>query len=208
MTDSVTLPAVLLAAGASRRMGDHNKLLLPVAGRPLVRVLAERIQEAGVVDLLVVCGPRAEAVKAALAGVPCRCVANPEPGAGMGRSLAAGVARLPPEAPGVLALPADLPYLPASFLRRLVETWLQDASPERVVATRSAGIVRGPAVFGSAWFKALAALTGDDAGRTILRREAAAVIPVDCPDPAWLHDWDSPEDLDSGRGDLPEAVTE
>ncbi|MGJ3244261.1 MAG: nucleotidyltransferase family protein [Opitutales bacterium] len=196
MTGPDLLTAILLAAGSSKRMGNRNKLLMPVEGKALVRVMIERIQEAGLRNIIVVLGHEADAVKRALAGTPCRWVTNPDPDAGMGRSLAEGIRHLTPGTAGVLALPADLPHLPAAFLRRLVDTWLQDCSAERIVATRSAGIVRGPAVFGAAWFEALAALTGDDAGRTLLKRNDTPVVPVDCPDPAWLHDWDRPEDLD------------
>ena len=36
------IAVILLAAGESRRMGEANKLLLPVGGEPLVRRTAQR----------------------------------------------------------------------------------------------------------------------------------------------------------------------
>ncbi len=61
--------AILLAAGASRRMGDVNKLLLPVDGVPMVARVAAAIGEAGL-PMLVVLGWEADRVRAALAHPP------------------------------------------------------------------------------------------------------------------------------------------
>ena len=67
----VRVGAVLLAAGASSRMG-RNKMLLPVDGVPMVRRTAERLLAAGVAPLVVVTGHEAERVHEALAGLPVR----------------------------------------------------------------------------------------------------------------------------------------
>ena len=50
-----TVTAVILAAGASTRMGTQ-KLLLPLGGEPLVRRTVRQVSEAGFDDLLVVVG--------------------------------------------------------------------------------------------------------------------------------------------------------
>jgi molybdenum cofactor cytidylyltransferase len=56
------IAAIVLAAGASTRMG-RQKLLLPMTdGRPLVRVVVEQVLAAGVDDAVVVLGREGEAV--------------------------------------------------------------------------------------------------------------------------------------------------
>ncbi len=57
--------AILLAAGASRRMGTANKLLLPVDGVPMVARVAQAIGKADL-PMLVVLGCEAKAVRDAL----------------------------------------------------------------------------------------------------------------------------------------------
>ena len=47
---------ILLAAGQSRRMGAVNKLLAPLAGKPLVRHATEAMLAAGLDDVIVVVG--------------------------------------------------------------------------------------------------------------------------------------------------------
>jgi len=61
--------AILLAAGASRRMGEANKLLLEVDGVPMVARVAAAIEAAGL-PMLVVLGWEAELVGAALTYPP------------------------------------------------------------------------------------------------------------------------------------------
>ena len=53
---STGLSAVLLAAGESHRMGDIDKLTLPVGGQPLLRRTAETLSRCGLVELVVVVG--------------------------------------------------------------------------------------------------------------------------------------------------------
>ena len=45
--------AVLLAAGSARRMQGRDKLLEPVQGQPLLRVLALRLLDSGVAQVAV-----------------------------------------------------------------------------------------------------------------------------------------------------------
>ena len=70
------ISAVLLAAGASRRLG-RNKLLLEVGGRPVVRRAAAALLGAEVSEVIVVTGHEAEAVRRALGGLDVRLVHNP-----------------------------------------------------------------------------------------------------------------------------------
>src|SRR5690606_14894479 len=97
--------AVLLAAGASRRFGDANKLLANVGGKPLIRLVAGAIVESGAADIVVVTGHDHEAVEAALSALPLRFVHNEDWPTGMGRSIARGVRALRPETPAAFVVP-------------------------------------------------------------------------------------------------------
>jgi NDP-sugar pyrophosphorylase family protein len=66
--------AVVLAAGSGERMWPYNevrnKCALPVGGVPNVRLLVDALAEAGVRRAVVVVGPHAGSVRAALLGAP------------------------------------------------------------------------------------------------------------------------------------------
>src|SRR5881409_50259 len=68
---------VILAAGASRRMG-RNKMLLELEGESLVRRAARRALAAGLAPVVVVLGHEADRARAALAELPVKIARNPD----------------------------------------------------------------------------------------------------------------------------------
>lgn len=64
--------AILLAAGESRRMGDLNKLSLPVDGEPLLVRSARVLLASRVASVTVVLGHQARELRRLLAGLPVR----------------------------------------------------------------------------------------------------------------------------------------
>src|SRR6476659_7412078 len=100
--------AVVLAAGASTRMGTQ-KLLLPFDGEPLVRRAARQVSEAGFDDVLVVLGSEHEKVLTALAGLRIRYAINAEYASGMGSSFRTAVEHLADSSAAMFAL-ADQPF--------------------------------------------------------------------------------------------------
>ncbi|RLS33900.1 MAG: glycosyl transferase family 2 [Planctomycetota bacterium] len=87
--------AVVLAAGKGTRMGsDLPKVVHEAAGKPLVRWVVDALQAAGVADVIVVVGHRAELVEAALAGVPGVTFALQREQRGTGDAVAAAAGQI------------------------------------------------------------------------------------------------------------------
>lgn len=190
-SQSLRCGVILLAAGGSRRMGQP-KQLLPVQGRPLVRHVAEIVTRAVVSPVAVVLGAEAAQVEPTLAGLPVRCVVNPDWAEGMASSLRAGVAALRAEAPDLAAIVvvlADQPGLSAEHLEKLLQ--VQAKTGATIVASQVGEARVPPVLFGARWFSALAALTGDAGARDLLRahRDETVVVPL-----ADNIDLDTPED--------------
>jgi len=102
----VSLPAIILAAGASRRLG-RPKQLVRLGGESLLR---RTVRAALACDpVLVVLGSQAEAMAADLAGLPVIQVLNRDWEEGMASSIRAGIRALPVVASGgVTRLPSPL----------------------------------------------------------------------------------------------------
>ncbi len=111
--------AVVLAAGRGTRMRSSlPKVLHPVAGRPMVRLVVDTLREAGFRDTIVVTSAPDDPVAAALDG-QARIAVQREP---LGTGHAALAARAAAgEAPRVLILNADLPLLTVRTLREMIE---------------------------------------------------------------------------------------
>lgn len=112
--------AILLAAGQSRRMGTQNKLLLPVAGVPMVRHVVDQIAAAIDGPVLVVLGHQAESITAALDGSSAETVFNPQFAAGQFTSVASGL-RHADDAEMLLIGLSDLPLLRARDIQTLID---------------------------------------------------------------------------------------
>ncbi len=191
-------PAILiLAAGASARMGGRDKLMEPVGGQALVcdRVAAAQSTGAAV---FVTLPPRrsAPARWAALEPSGVRRVAVARAGDGMAASLCAGVAALPRDCPGVLVVLADMPEITgpdmAAVLGRSDGTAIVRGASED-------GTPGHPVLFPARDFPALRALTGDRGAREVLQQAAARVRLVPLPARHALTDLDTPADWAAWR---------
>ncbi|MEP5155183.1 nucleotidyltransferase family protein, partial [Planktotalea sp.] len=112
--------ALILAAGLSQRMGERNKLLLPIDGVPMVRRVVQQYRAAIEGPITVVTGHEAEAVQAVLSDLDVRCVVNPEYAKGQQTSVAFGLAQCP-EVEALLIGLGDQPLLRASDIVALLD---------------------------------------------------------------------------------------
>ena len=116
MNGNCRIGAVLLAAGASTRFGTANKLLAEFGGTPMLRHVAEAIRDSGVHEIVVVTGYEREIVCRRSRRHYVGFVHNADWQAGLGGSVAAGVAAVSPECEAVFIVPGDMPRLPAEML--------------------------------------------------------------------------------------------
>jgi CTP:molybdopterin cytidylyltransferase MocA len=181
--------AVVLAAGASMRLGQA-KQLVEIDGEPLLRRVVRAVLATRPCDCIVVLGEDSARFDAALDGLDVRtlCIDNAE--TGMAASLRAGVAALDPSCAGTLVVLTDQPALAEHHLRALCEQWR--ATPQRAAASAYAGVIGVPALLPRSWFDAIAAIHGDTGARDLLRTRAD-VVAIAAPELA--RDIDTPGDL-------------
>lgn len=170
--------AIVLAAGASTRMG-RPKQLLPWDGRPMVRHIAQTYAASMASEVVVVVGCRADAVaRAALAvdgegesqgerggcdGAPVRVVVNAHWEDGMASSVACGVSAARADAEAFLIALSDHPAVDVGVVDALIAAFAKRAPGERVRTVLSpvhAGRRGHPVLLGSGLRSELAALGG------------------------------------------------
>ncbi|MFI9326493.1 NTP transferase domain-containing protein [Kitasatospora sp. NPDC052868] len=185
--------ALVLAAGGGRRLGGRPKALLPYRGRPLVEHAVAVVRAGGCAAVTVVLGAAREQVRTAAELPDCRLVDNPDWAGGMGSSLRAGLAALPPRASAVLVMLVDTPGVTAAAVARLLAAHRAGAE----LAAAAYGGRRGhPVLIGARYFaEAAAGATGDAGARALLAAHAAEIALVECADVAVPDDLDTPADL-------------
>lgn len=186
--------AIVLAAGRSCRMGEVNKLLANVNGKPLVAHAADAAVTAGAAPVVVVLGHEAEAVRSALAGRPLRFVDNPHFREGMAASLRAGVAALAAETEAALVCLGDMPAVTAMHLRLLMAAFAARRGCAACVPVHD-GKRGHPVLLGRKLFPEIAGLSGDIGARQLLVAHAGEVYEVAMPDAGILLDVDTPDAL-------------
>ena len=127
--------AILLAAGESRRMGQTNKLSLPVQGQPLLRRTAQTLLQAGLRELVVVVGHEQQLARDLLDGLPLSIVFNQNYRDGQMTSVHCGMQALQQSSDAILVCLADLPLLEVADLRELIDTFEQRCPTSVLVPT-------------------------------------------------------------------------
>ncbi|MFZ0558753.1 MAG: nucleotidyltransferase family protein [Methylovirgula sp.] len=183
--------AVILAAGRGTRFHAGAKVVAELDSKPLVRHVAEAALASRARPVLVVVGQAAEETAAALAGLDVRLVCGAGFEMAMSRSLKAGLAAIPPSAPGALILLADMPWISASLIDRLIDAFETSAHPDAVVPVH-AGQRGNPVLLGRNLFKAVRGLEGDDGAGRIL---GTGVVELAVEDAAVTIDVDTSDDL-------------
>lgn len=187
-----SVAAILLAAGLSRRMGARNKLLLPVAGKPMVRHMAETYLSFLKTPLTVVTGNEADAVRGALAGLSIEFAHNEDFAAGQPGSVAAGLT-VAPDADLLLIGLADQPRLTSENLLQLAR-WHRANDPLKITVPKR-GINRGnPIVVPRVLRPRLTENPGRPGCMRLTRDEPDLVQFAPLPADGFYADVDTPED--------------
>jgi molybdenum cofactor cytidylyltransferase len=184
------IAAVILAAGASRRMGSP-KALLDYRGETflnrLVRVLGNECN-----PVIAVLGYHAEAIRAQARG-QVQFVVNPDPERGQLSSLQTGLAAVPQDVEGFLFTPVDSPAVRETTLKQLVVRF-QNRKPEsQFVIPRYEG-QRGHPVFAApSLLEEFLALPLTAQAKDIVHAYVPRTEYVDVNDPGILADIDDRE---------------
>jgi molybdenum cofactor cytidylyltransferase len=190
----MSVAAIVLAGGASRRLGQPKQLLMH-GGETLLERAIRLANEAGAAPVITVLGANFEMIRASVTLTNSIQAINERWEQGISTSVHAGLHALEEAAPlaaGALILACDQPRLPSDYLRVLIETFATQAEPS-IVASAYAGVVGIPAVFPRMAFPHLRALRGDRGARALLVEPPCPVIAT--PFPGGEVDIDQPGDL-------------
>lgn len=193
----MSLAALLLAGGASRRMKGRDKLMEEVEGQPLIRRQAALLRAVSD-DVTVALRPGSADRRAALEGLGVRIIEPPEALEGMGGTIRAGVSGLQ-DRTGILLLLADLPDLQVSDLRAVIEARQEQPQAHLWRGATEDGAPGHPILFAPVVYPDLMALSGDDGGRGAVAAHSAHTVLVPLPGGRARADLDTAEDWAAWR---------
>jgi molybdenum cofactor cytidylyltransferase len=181
---------IILAAGASTRMGQPKQLLI-FQGKPLLRYIAEIAIASSCQPIVVVLGANVAAIQPVLQDLPIHLVHNPDWSEGMGSSIQCGIQHLsnyPNPIDAAILTVCDQPFISAFLLDQLIQVYR--SSQSQVVASAYSGTLGVPALFDRHLFPELLALDSAQGAKSIINRHGAIGIDF----PQGNLDLDTPED--------------
>ena len=189
------IAAIVMAAGRSRRMAPHNKLLVTdQAGKPMIARVVDNVLSSKARPILVVTGHMAEQVEHALGGRPVQYVHAESYADGLSASLKAGIAAVPPECSAAIVCLGDMPLVTGRMIDRLMQNYDPDEG-RLIVLPTFRGKQGNPMLWDRRYFPEILGISGDSGARFLVGKYAEAVAEVEMADDAVLRDFDTTESL-------------
>jgi CTP:molybdopterin cytidylyltransferase MocA len=197
MVCDARVAGIILAAGASSRMGQA-KALLPVGSDTFVTRVARTLTAAGAAPVVVVAGAEVDAVRAAIeaASLPVEVVQNPFRERGQLSSILVGLDVVDsPDVDAVLVCLVDCPLVTADTVTRVIAAHRATAAP---VVRPAMGTRHGhPVLFSRAVFDELRGTDLAVGAKSVVRAHAAEAADVEVSDAGAFQDIDTPGDYAS-----------
>ena len=174
--DKPSIAIIVLAAGASTRLGAP-KQLLKYNGITLLRRTVETVLLSKTKSVHMVFGFEAEKMQLEIAGLPVDVVVNPNWQRGISTSIHSGILSLEPNIDAAIIALCDQPKLSTDILNTLIDTYTSTRAP--VVTCKYAGTIGVPAMFDRRIFTELLSLEGNLGAKKIIERYMKERIEID-----------------------------
>jgi len=191
-SDSPNIGIIILAAGASSRMGTP-KQLLPYRGRSFLSHIAEAAVASVCHPVVVVLGANTEQLKPEVSQLPVQVVENQHWAEGMSSSIRSGIEALNGMSQNLEAVAialCDQPFVSSQIINQIVAAYRFTGKP--IVASEYAGTLGVPALFSRAFFPELMALGASEGAKHLIKKYFHKVFPV--PFAEGAIDIDTPKD--------------
>lgn len=189
-----TIGIIVLAAGASRRMGKP-KQLLKFQGETLIRRMGRIAENTNCRPIIVVLGANADRINVELDWPGVEVVRNEQWQQGMGSSVKEGINKLlevAPTANAAVFLLVDQPLVNHEHIQKLIEVYEKKRRP--IVASAYKQTVGVPALFDRVFFDQLKSIRADRGARFLIKQAGNQVEAVPFPDGALdidrMEDWE------------------
>lgn len=190
------ISAILLAAGASRRMGSFNKLLLPFGGQTVVETVADHLLLSLAREVIVVTGYEAEHVGGFLRKRPLLIVHNPDFDKGMTSSIQAGIRAAQPHTQGFLIALGDMPLIRPDEYNHIIAAFAEacQQSTDAIVIPEFEGRRGNPALFSASLREALLTHADPEGCKGVIQKYAKSAFTCTMHSPNVTRDMDCYED--------------
>ncbi len=187
-----SLTPIILAAGASTRMGQP-KALLDFDGRTCLDLVLEAVR--GYLSPIVVFGPNHDEIRKRVSLRGVKSMINHDVELGQSHSLKVALMLPSAATEAYLFLPVDYPLIRSSEVGRVVEAYRSNRDSSKAIFIPSHQMRRGhPVLFRKELAPEFLDLPAKATPRDVINRDPGRIAYVDFPEAYVLMDMDTPED--------------
>lgn len=193
--EKTKIEVLIMAAGASRRLGQP-KQLLEYKGETLLRRISKEALKAQIGNLTVVLGFDHINIKKEITDLKLDVFINEEWEEGLGASIRNGLKHVlnkNPQTDAILLSMVDQPFIDATHLKKLVNAY--NAARQMIIASAYSGTFGVPVLIDCFYFDMLKELKGDEGGKKIFVNYIKDIVEI--PFIAGAIDIDEKKDLKS-----------
>lgn len=174
---------IILAAGASSRMGAAKQLLL-VDGKTLIKRICDTAMDTTCHPIVVVLGANRNIIRNETERMPITVIDNPQWENGMSSSIKMGLAgayMTEKAIEAVIFLTVDMPYVSAELINKMIEKAESDEKIE-IVACKYENQMGIPVLFKRSIFTDLLELSGDEGAKKVVVKNKDKTVFIDFPE--------------------------
>ncbi|MGB0523868.1 MAG: nucleotidyltransferase family protein [Flammeovirgaceae bacterium] len=178
MTAAKNVAILIIAAGASSRMGSPKQLLTWRNTTLLGHAIQQAVQ-ANAQEVFVVLGANYERIYPTISSQNISILKHKQWAKGMGTSIAFGISQfMHRDFEGALIMLADQPQVTTNYLNQLIEQF--ESGQQQLIATSYTNAKIGvPALFDASYFAQLMALEGDKGAKKVIQQHAEFITLVE-----------------------------
>lgn len=186
------IPAVILSAGESSRMG-RPKALLPIDGQTFIERIVSELRQGGIERIVVVLGFNAEEMRRQVEHLPVEIIVNGDYKLGQLSSLQVAIRHLQSDehCQGMMVHLVDHPYIDAQLVKLMVERF--DGAKHSIVVPIHRGKRGHPVIFARGLFDELLNAPLDQGAKAVVNGHRADTLEIDSEDIGITLDIDTPE---------------
>ena len=169
---------LILAAGASRRLGEP-KQLIKYEGTSLVRRIASESVKAGIGNVTVVTGYKTDEIAMEISDLKVDVFYNEDWEEGIGASIRNGlkyVLKKQPDTNAILITMVDQPFVNAQHLQKIANAY--DPARPMIIASAYSGTFGVPVLVDNYYFEKLSELKGDEGGKKIFVQYLRDIVEI------------------------------
>lgn len=190
----MNIAAVVLAAGASSRLGGGNKLISEVGGVPIIRRVLSALDLPSICEIVLVTASASDPVAEDAGRGRWRVVANAAAASGIASSIRAGLDVLLP-CDGAMIVLGDMPFLDTRLVQTLCDAFDLSGINRIVYPQDADGHQGNPVIWPGEFFDRLKGLSGDEGAKHLIAVNPSRCWPVLVTDDAAFLDVDTRDDL-------------